>query len=1209
LGDDPQAYLPGDRRRALAAGRQLADRVSGSALFADISGFTPLTEALAAELGPRRGAEELTVVLDAVFTELLDELARYGGEAIYFSGDAITAWIDGDDGMRGIACGLAMQQVIERIGLRTTPTGREVRIGLKVAVSVGRARRFVVGDPQLQRIDVLAGALMDRLAAAGDDAQTGDVLVDGLTAAALGDRVRFGESRGGAGTRVVAGLAEPVPPSPPLGPPPQLAEHLVQQWVLPEVYERIAGGGEFLTELRPGVPLFLKFEGIDYDDDPDAIQKLDEFITAAQRAVAANGGNVLVLTIGDKGAYLFAVFGAPIAHQDDAARACASALELHGLAEHTAARNLRIGIASGGLLSGSYGHPERRVFTCLGDVCNLAARLMSAAEPGGTLATAEIRRAAGADFEWATGRELRVKGKAEPVAAAPLLARVEQQSARPTHGTVYLGRDRELATIEELGRATADGHGRLVAVTGPPGTGKSRLLAEAGARLRELGVRTRHGAPRSYGAPVPYDVWRDIARDAWHLPSTGSIADIEQRLTDVLAAADPALLPRLPLLGPLAGVTIPDTELTATFDAKLRKTSLEALIVDVLEASASRGPVAFLVDAAEHLDELSWDLLEAIARAVHRLPVLVVIAHRDSSSTAERLAALPQMDGIALGPLDDATSRQLVAELLRAGSGASPAQVLVDRIAEVGAGNAFHLEELVNHVLSSGGDPTSDAAAEFGLPASVQSLQLARIDALPETPRRTVKVSSVVGQRFDVATVAGSYPVLGPPQEVSEHVAQVVRAALVTEADEERNHAFRSLVTRQVAYETLTFRARAELHDRVGTWLEHNTAGGEEAIVDVLAYHARNGTDPERARRYLLRAGIAAQERYANEAAADYYTAALPLVPDEERAELLGRLGKVQEVRGQWQEAEQTYQQAAALCEARGDAAGLARARTSLAEVARKQGRFADAEALLDLAQQTFAALDDRPGLAEVLHLRGTLASQQSHYAAARESYLASMTIRRELGDDAKVGALLSNLGVVAEQDGDSATARTLTLEALEVRQRVGDKWAIAVSRNNLGMIALLQEAWAGALEHVEESMRLANEVGDMWVVAVNQHNLGIAQRGLGDVAAAGTAYLAALQAYVDYDDRWSLVQLYEDVAYLALDVDEAAVALRLVGAADALRRELDAPRPPAPAQLLEAALASATEASGSRLADERAAGERLELPAVLDLVREVCRT
>ncbi|MDT4918349.1 MAG: hypothetical protein QOH89_3049, partial [Pseudonocardiales bacterium] len=133
--DDPEAYLAGDRRRALASGRLMPDRVRGAALFADLSGFTPLTEAMHAEYGPTRGAEQLTATLGVVFDAVLGELHRYGGSVVYFSGDAVTCWLDGDDGHLAVACAQAMQQVMAEVADIVLPSGQSFRIGLKVAVA------------------------------------------------------------------------------------------------------------------------------------------------------------------------------------------------------------------------------------------------------------------------------------------------------------------------------------------------------------------------------------------------------------------------------------------------------------------------------------------------------------------------------------------------------------------------------------------------------------------------------------------------------------------------------------------------------------------------------------------------------------------------------------------------------------------------------------------------------------------------------------------------------------------------------------------------------------------------------------------------------------------------------------------------------------------------------------------------------------------
>ncbi|TAL11733.1 MAG: hypothetical protein EPO00_02980, partial [Chloroflexota bacterium] len=250
VADNPEAYIARDRRRALSAGMELPDRVSGSALFADISGFTPLTEALATELGPERGAEELTVNIGRVFHAVIAELDGFGGEVIYFSGDAITCWIDGDDGTRACAAAIAMQAAIVRTGTVTTPGGAQVQLAMKVAVAVGDARRFVVGDPEIQLIDVLAGSLIDDLAAAEHSAEKGDIILEQSAIERLGDRVELGEMRAdhetGRKHGVLAHLHTPPAPTPVVEPAP-LPEDLVRPWLLPAVYERLrTGRGEFL---------------------------------------------------------------------------------------------------------------------------------------------------------------------------------------------------------------------------------------------------------------------------------------------------------------------------------------------------------------------------------------------------------------------------------------------------------------------------------------------------------------------------------------------------------------------------------------------------------------------------------------------------------------------------------------------------------------------------------------------------------------------------------------------------------------------------------------------------------------------------------------------------------------------------------------------------------------------------------------------------
>src|SRR5688572_12095349 len=254
--ESPVSYIPMDRGQAMARGENLPDRTRGAALFADISGFTPLTEALLKEYGPRRGAEELTGQLNLIYHALVSEVHHYGGSVLAFSGDAITCWFDGDDGLRATVCGLAMQQTMSQFATLSTPSGRIMHLAMKVAVAAGPVRRFRLGVSQLQYIDTLAGATLDRMAAAEHQAEKGEVVLGPEVIEQIGDKVRIAEWRDDPETGQRYGVVAEVldqervkpTPWPPLSLE-ALADEQVRPWLLPPVYERLrAGKGDFLAE-------------------------------------------------------------------------------------------------------------------------------------------------------------------------------------------------------------------------------------------------------------------------------------------------------------------------------------------------------------------------------------------------------------------------------------------------------------------------------------------------------------------------------------------------------------------------------------------------------------------------------------------------------------------------------------------------------------------------------------------------------------------------------------------------------------------------------------------------------------------------------------------------------------------------------------------------------------------------------------------------
>src|SRR5215207_7710692 len=642
------AYIPTDRRYALAQGAPLPDRTTGAALFADISGFTPLTEALLLALGPQRGAEELTGWLNKIYDALVAQIESYRGSVISFSGDAMTCWFDDQvpeyikpapstsSTLRATACALAMQQTMQQFNEVDIPGAGIVSLAIKVVVTVGPARRFLIGEPTIQVVDVLAGETLYRLAAGEHHAQRDEVLLDQPAVAALGEKIQVSEWREDAETgerfavaKRLDALIQP-DPWPPLNAD-ALNNDLIQPWLLPPVYDRLMSGmGEFLTELRPTVALFLRFTGIDYDGDSEAQPKLDTYLQAVQRVLTRYQSYMIQLTIGDKGSHFYVSFGAPLAHEDDAIRAIAAALELRDL-QMDFISEVQIGVSQGLTRTGACGGMYRRTYSTIGDAVNMAARLMQNAPSGGVLVNQNVRKATMDNFSWEELPPLLVKGKSQPITVFQLISTQHRHGIRlhePKYALPMVGRAAELALIEQKLDLALHGHGQIVGITAEAGMGKSRLMAEVIRMARGRNVLGHGGECQSFGTSTSYLVWQNIWRGFFDLDPAWSMAAQVESLERQLSKIDLSLLPRLPLLGAVLNLQIPDNELTGSFDAKLRKESLESLLVDCLRKQARAMPLLLVLEDCHWLDPLSHDLLEVIGRAIADLPVLIVMAYR-----------------------------------------------------------------------------------------------------------------------------------------------------------------------------------------------------------------------------------------------------------------------------------------------------------------------------------------------------------------------------------------------------------------------------------------------------------------------------------------------------------------------------------------------------------------------------------------------------
>lgn len=1209
--ETPSAYIPMDRLMALASGTPFPERTQGAALFADISGFTAMTESLVGSLGDQRGSEEITRLLDCVFDAIIAEVQRYGGSVVSFGGDAITCWFEGDDGLRATAAGLAMQLAMQSFA--------RMSLALKVAIAAGPARRMVIGDPKHLLLDALAGATIDTLASAERHTDSGEVVLDQTTALALGRKLVVGtwrmDATGGQKVAVVSALTVPVLPAPcPAFNEAALCEDAVRPWLLPLVYSLLRlGQGAFLAELRPVVTLFMRFTGIDYDVEENAGDLLDAFIRQVQAILADHEGTLLQVMFGDKGCHLYAAFGAPFIHEDDVHRAADAALRLSQLAE--TARSIQfvqIGIAKGIARTGTYGGRTRRTYGALGEAVNLSARLMQAATPGQILVSLGAYQEIASDYNWETLPPIHVKGKSGGVAVYALLNRQppSKRRKRTAEGDVSMvGREQELALILEKFDHAIKGRGQVLGISAEPGLGKSRLAAEATNLAGNEGWLLYQGECSSSGTNTSYHAWITVWRSFFHLDPSSSVVAQTSALEATLRQIDAALALRLPLLAPVVDLPLPNNDLTSTFDAKLRRSSLEALLVDCLHARCQQGPVLIVLEDCHWLDPLSRDLLEAVAKAIVDLPGVVLFTFRSPERDylrEPRVSLLAHYTGIELASLTPEQAHELIqlrsAQTLGNDSRPLPT-TLVERIVELAEGNPYFVEEFLDYLSDKVSDQQeTETLAKLELPTSLQALTLSRVDQVAEHQRTTLKAASVIGRVFDSATLWGYYPRLGGESLVRLDLQRLTRARLTQQLahDTGPSFAFRHALMHEVVYQSLPHANRAALHEQLAFYIEGRQTHEPDQLLDQLAFHYGLSHNSAKKREYLLKAGHRAQQIYANSTAIDYFQRVLPLLAEADKVTCLLDLGVVLEHVGRWREARAAYEEALDLVRELGDRQRQAQCEVALGQLLRKQGLFSEAAVWLDRAKEGFEAIRNLAGVGQVLNYQGTLTAHLGDLDSAQRLFELSLAVRQELRDKVSIAGLYSNLGILARRRSDLAKARTLFEESLAIRQELGDRWGIGVSLNNLGTLALVQGDTAVAQVHLERALAIWRQIGDRWAIANTLTGLGEVVTEEREYEAAFEYFRESLSINRELDDRLAMAYVFEALGCLAATQNHPRRALQLVGAAASLRSAIGAPLSPAeqtrlhdrlaPARHeLDEAAQQAAEAEGRALTYEQA--------------------
>lgn len=1151
------SYTPVSLLRALAIRPALSShpystRFSAAVLFADVSGFTRLTEQLARN--GVRGAEELTDLMNSYFTRMIELLTREGGETVKFGGDALYVLFVASSPaalplavQRAQRAAQAMLAAMNEFQTLETSVG-SVALSMKIAIGAGDITDFQVGGINERWEYMVAGDPLKQVAAAEKKAAPGTLVLSPPAAAALS-----------------TAPAEPAQAALPPAPDPSDLALLLPSFVPAAVQAVLhTESHAWLGVLRPMSVLFVRVDGWDASE-ATASEHLHHLLRTVQTIVATYEGSIVRLAMDDKGTILLILFGAPPhAHEDDPLRAVRCALDLQRQATARAfpahETAFTIGITTGNVFAGPVGSDTRREYTVMGDSVNLAARLMSTAATGTTLCDTSTYQQAQASIAFESLPAVELKGKLHPVARyRPLhpIAATHTPRLFPTTDHPHLvvrpliGRLPEQHRIEAMLQVLAQGTGGVLLIEGEAGIGKTRLVQELARRTQAHQYIGLLGEGHSIEQTTPYRAWRDVLLRCFDIESTPDQAQQRAQVRRIAEDLIPTRMDRLPVLNDVLALALPATSLSRMLNPAQRQQTLITLVEDLLRSQAQHTPLVIVLEDAHWLDRLSWELTVRLARSlyINNAPLLLVLVARSSHDYPAAQPFLADLQSAAspttlrLNALQPDDTRHLIANRTGVQADTLPAS-FVEQVHQHTGGNPLFAEEVLAALQEQGTLDTHPADGTLpglrhlntqepdrllqALPTTLWGLILSRIDRLPHTTQVTLSVATVIGRIFGYAVL---HDVLNqhhptPQHRLQDHLHQLQQRdiALLHTTEPELHYIFKHILVQESAYQGLRFERRRVLHRSIAQWYERTYTRQERAVGEpqpdpnahltgplaqyypLLVHHYHHAEDRAHERHYAALAGKWTAARYANIEAVAFLSRALELTPAgalAERYDLLYAREQVYNVLGERQAQQHDIAQLGDLADQVRQPRWQIDAKLRRANYYNVTSQYEQATATAQEAVALAGQHRDYPRTAQGHLAWAQAALLQSDYDTAWQQLESALHLAQRARLPHLEAQSRFQLGRIAYMQGNYTIARTYGEHALTLYQTLEDKQGLAEVLNHLANIAADQGDHATTASHYRQALRLHREIGDRYGEARVQGNLATndGERGNDQVA------------------------------------------------------------------------------------------------------------
>ena len=622
------------------------------------------------------------------------------------------------------------------------------------------------------------------------------------------------------------------------------------------------------------------------DRDPEEARKLlDPVLERMMEAVHRYEGTVNQVM----GYGIMALFGAPLAHEDHAVRACYAALRMQEAVKRYAEEiqrtegtpiSIRVGLNSGEVVVRSIGSDLHMDYTAVGQTTHLAARMEQMALPGSILITSATLALAEGYVGVKPLGPVNVKGLGEPIEAFELtgagVARTRLQAAAARGLTRFVGRDAEVEAVRQALERARTGHGQLVALVGEPGVGKSRLAWEFTHSHRTHGWLVLESGSVSYGRATAYLPVIDLLKAYFQIDSRDDARKIREKLTGKLLTLDETLGPTLPAFLALLDVPVDDPAWQALEPPQRRQRTLDAVKRLLLRESQVQ-PLLVVFEDLHLIDGETQAFLDGLTESLPTARVLLLVNYRPEYE--HHWGSKTYYTQVRLDPLPPESAQELLDALVGHDATAAPLKPLLIARTE---GNPFFLEESVRTLVETGvlaGDRGAYRLARspdaIQVPATVQAVLAARIDRLPPEDKRLLQSAAVIGKDVPLPLLLAIAE--RGEDELRRSLTHLQGAEFLYETSlfPDPEYTFKHALTHEVAYGGLLHERRRELHARIVEAIERLHAGRLAEQVERLAHHAFRGERWEKALAFLIRAAAKATALFAPREAVAYLDQAL----------------------------------------------------------------------------------------------------------------------------------------------------------------------------------------------------------------------------------------------------------------------------------------------------------------------------------------------